>query len=1024
MNLLSQLLSFNSSQATKLILAELCLSKSMIALTKYFLLSTLFIACQSHQPNPDFLSTFEIEDGFQIELMAMEPLISDPVDMEIDEQGRWFVVEMHSYPLDLSGTGKVKQLIDTDHNGIPDSSIVFMDSLILPTGIMRWQKGFLVTDPPDVLYLEDTNNDGKADIKEIVLTGFAQSNPQHNVNNPVYGIDNWIYLSHEGAVESKGYNDILGDKGSEVHFPRLAKNSKLSQNANGMGVRFKPSEGLIETQAASGQFGHTFDPWGHHFLTSNADHLFHEVIGASYMKRNKNLLIGSGRVYLPKSGKGFEIYPITENPNHQLLTDIGMITSACGITWYNGGLFPNEYNNTIFTAEPVHNIVHVDKIVDKGATFESINLIESKEFLASKDSWFRPVNHYIGPDGAIYILDYHRKVIEHPEWLSEEVINSGDLYVGKDKGRIYRISPKGTPAPDFLDKINLNSYTISELIGLLNNSNSWWRTHAQRLLMDRKDPSITAELSKSIGTKLNEFGKVHAMWILNDKGAMTAQMLLALLDDPSPNIREQAIKLSEKRLSNSDQLVRKLLAMKNDENTKVRYQLLLTLGELDSDVSGNVRTEMIFNDITNEWMQYAALSAKQIDLAQLFSTSTKEFARKESPHNALFLSRISEVMSRAADSNSLNDFLFSTLSSSNEEWYVPIILDGISNSLSRNKDISLNKKNIALLETKFRIETKPQIRTKSIELLDRIGYYKNQNNNLVQTAKQVSNNSNSDALFRADALRIIARTNADQHLELFNDILLNEKNTEIRSAAIDAFDYTTGTAALHQLMSLWPNLLPDERNKCIGIIVKKDEGKILLLTAIQSNEINTTSIPWPRKVQLLNSYNSEVRELARSVLSGNELSTDSIWNEYKTSLSLIGSALSGENIFKRSCGICHQKSGTNGIAFGPDLASLQNRSKSALLLDILQPNRSIADGYEFWQLELNSGNNVSGIIISEGPSSLTIKMVGGQEQTIDRNDIKSLHASENSVMPTNLQTQISQQQMADLLAYLKNDKPL
>lgn len=992
----------------------------MIRSFSLLLLSTFLITCQTNQTTPDFLGSFEIEDGFQIELMAMEPLISDPVDMEIDELGRWFVVEMHGYPLDLSGSGKVKRLTDTDGDGIPDESTVFIDSLILPTGIMRWKNGFLVTDPPNVLYLEDTNNDGRADVKEIILTGFARSNPQHNVNNPVYGIDNWIYLSHEGAVGSKGYSDVFGDRGSDVHYPNLSEAVRLPQNANGLGVRFKPNNGLVETLSAKGQFGHAFDPWGHHFLTSNADHLFHEVIGAPYIRRNKNLLIRSGRVYIPKSGKGFEIYPITENPDHQLLTDVGMMTSACGITWYNGDIFPNEYNNTIFTAEPVHNMIHVDRIIDKGATFESINLLENKEFLASKDSWFRPVNHYIGPDGAMYVLDYHRKVIEHPEWLSDEVINSGDLYAGKEKGRIYRISPKNTPTADFLDKIDLGSYKTTELIELLNHSNSWWRTHAQRLLMDRSDPNIIQELVKSTTTNLNEFGKGHAIWLLHGKGALTSQVLLDLLDDESPNVREQAIKLSEIRLSESDELIDKLLAMQDDKNAKVRYQLLLTLGELDSDASENVRTEMLFGDIESEWTQYAALSAKQVDITKLFSKAIKEFTKKESEHTSQFFSRISEVMSRAADSKALNDFLFSTLSPSREQWYIPIVLDGISNSLSRNKDITISKKNITLLEAKFKTETNSQIRTKSIALLDRIGYFKNQNNNLVATAKIVSKRSKSDAAFRADALRIIARTGANQNLELFEQILLDEVNPDVRSVAIDAFGYAGSSNALDRLVAIWPDLLPKERTKTLGILLKKDDGKLILLNSIQSNKINAASLSWPRKVQLLNSYNTELRKLARSVLSGNELNADSIWNEYKVSLSLKGSSLSGEKVFKQSCGICHQKSGANGTAFGPDLASIQNRSNSALLLDILQPNRSIADGFELWQLELTDESSLSGVISSEGPSSMTISMAGGQEKTINRTEIKSLSAYEQSAMPENLQAQMNPQEMADLLAYLKN----
>ena len=141
------------------------------------------------------LSTFEIADGFGIELFAAEPLIADPVAMEIDEAGRIYVVEMHGYPLDKSGSGKIKLLIDTDQDGKPDKSTVFAEGLTLPNGIMRWRNGVIVTDAPDVLYLEDSNNDGKADIRKVLLTGFALSNPQHNLNTPVYGLDNWILFS-------------------------------------------------------------------------------------------------------------------------------------------------------------------------------------------------------------------------------------------------------------------------------------------------------------------------------------------------------------------------------------------------------------------------------------------------------------------------------------------------------------------------------------------------------------------------------------------------------------------------------------------------------------------------------------------------------------------------------------------------------------------------------------------------------------------------------------------------------------
>src|SRR3954462_12212147 len=161
------------------------------------------------------LSTFELEPGFKIELLADEPLISDPVDMEIDEFGRLYVVEMHSYPLDKTGSGKIKLLSDSNGDGRMDKSVVFADGLTLPNSIMRWKKGVLVTDAPNVFYFEDTNGDGRADVKDTMLTGFALSNPQHNLNNPVLSMDNWIYLGHEGAVATQTYKKEFGDEGTE-----------------------------------------------------------------------------------------------------------------------------------------------------------------------------------------------------------------------------------------------------------------------------------------------------------------------------------------------------------------------------------------------------------------------------------------------------------------------------------------------------------------------------------------------------------------------------------------------------------------------------------------------------------------------------------------------------------------------------------------------------------------------------------------------------------------------------------------
>ncbi len=268
------------------------------------------------------LSTFELEPGFKIELLAAEPLISDPVDMEIDEYGRVYVVEMHGYPLDKSGTGKIKLLTDTNSDGRIDKSTVFADGLVLPNSIMRWKKGLIVTDAPAVMYLEDTNNDGLADVKDTLLTGFALSNPQHNLNSPVLGIDNWIYLGHEGAVTTQTYRKEFGDPGTEIYFPKQPKDPRLPPNASGRSVRFRPDEYELETTSSNTQFGHSFDTWGHHFLVENWNHIIQEVIAAPYLKRNPDLLVSEATQSLSDHSNAAEVFPITKNPERQLLTDV------------------------------------------------------------------------------------------------------------------------------------------------------------------------------------------------------------------------------------------------------------------------------------------------------------------------------------------------------------------------------------------------------------------------------------------------------------------------------------------------------------------------------------------------------------------------------------------------------------------------------------------------------------------------------------------------------------------------------
>lgn len=992
------------------------------------------LACQPGQKKntvrglspEEAMSTFEIADGFQIEQIAAEPLIADPVDMEIDEFGRLYVVEMHGYPLDKSGSGAVKQLEDTDGDGRMDKSTIFADDLVLPTGIMRWKKGILVTDPPNVVYFEDTDGDGKADKKEIMLTGFALANPQHNVNNPLLGLDNWIYLGHEPAVTAKVYTDYFSDRGSEVHFPAHPNGPRLPENALGRSVRFQPEKLLIENLSSQTQFGHTFDTWGNRFLVSNAHHIYHEVVSARYVGRNSAFLIPNTIQSVSDHGNAADVYPITKNPQHQLLTDLGVFTSACGITAYTGGLFPSPYENVTFVAEPVSNLVHADVLKENGASFTASRLFEKKEFLASTDAWFRPVNMYVGPDGALYVLDYYRQIIEHPEWMADDVGKSDAVYNGVDQGRIYRITPKGTATIDWSSKLKLGDESSETLITYLSNPNSWWRQNAQRLLIDRNDKSVIPLLEKLAFQTDDALGSLHALWTLHGLSALTADVLTAGLRNPSAGVRENAVRMAEDLFliqpnADTGRITTELIRLKNDPSGKVRYQVLASLGFVNTPAAIQARKELLFQNLDNNWMQIAALSALPVENDQLLTEVLQKY-NPANPGYASLVERLSYMAGASGDIAQLKSLIGKALAreNSSKNWNVAL-LRGITQSL-RNRGVDGN----ALATEREQLLTaamdypQPAMRRAAVDLLRIVGLPEGERTTkALEQATEVARNNDADPEKRSEAIRLLTLGDIHRHLSLFKDLISPTVPVSVQSAALSAINSIPDSTISVFLVEKWATLTPGLREQAIGTFLGSEPRIILLLQALEDKVIDPSVISWPRQVGLMANGNEELRLWARRLLSGENSSEQEVIKDYQESLTLTGDPDKGQQLFAQHCAVCHQIGGKNGTFYGPDLATIRNRRPESVMADILNPNLSIADGYDIWNIELKSGETVQGLIASETPTSITVRNYGGSETTIARTDISDLTAMGTSVMTASFNQLIDKQQMADLLAYLR-----
>lgn len=992
-----------------------------------FACGTTPVSSPQLQSSPELqksLAAFEIAEGFRVELMAAEPLVADPVAMEIDENGVWYVVEMHGYPLDLSGSGVVKLLKDTDGDGFPDKSVVFADSLVLPTGVMKWQNGVLVTDPPFVWYLEDRDGDDRADIRRPVLTGFALSNPQHNLNSPVFGLDNWIYLAHQWAVTPLVCVKEFSDEGTEVYFPDQPGGPRLPRNADDRNVRFRPDTYQLETLSGNSQFGHTFDPWGHQLMNENAHHLYHEVIADRYLRRNPHLLVPDVVQNLPDHGDACTVYPITENPQHQLLTDVGIITSACGVTWYQGGAFPAPYNDhCTFVAEPVHNLIHADKISDRGATFTAGRIPENRDFLASRDPLFRPCAFYTGPDGALYVVDYYRPIIEHPEWMSEEVNRSGRLYEGSDKGRIYRIVPeKGLALPK---NIRLGDAPDERLLEYLDHPNIWYRRTAQRLLYQRKSVA-KAPLQQLARQARSPEGRVHALWLLDGLGFMDENTLDAALRDPHPGVRENAIRASEAYLGRFPALQEVLPAMAADPDAKVRYQLLCTLGFLKNARADAARLALLKRDLADPWVQIAALTAAAGSEMRLFQLAIREFNDPQDSAAGRFFALLAATVGNAGEAAPGLQLLQQATEPGPPEaaHWKTAVLEGLGR-LWAHKGVPawIGEPERKRLQEYLGETAPPALRAAAMALLQITGLPTEPARSVMrQRALHWATAPQTAESLRVAALQWLALDQPGAHRAVFGQCIAPSEPEQVQLAALEALGAIAGTAVTDFMLERWNGLTPALKDRAIDLCLHNPVRMHRLLDAVAAGRIRASSIGWPRQVRLMNNDDLGVRDHARKVLTAPGAGDrQQVVARYKAALEAGGDAARGEKIFDRACRQCHQLQG-KGVNFGPDLASIRNRDPQFILADILDPNRSIADAYEFWTATLKNGPATSGLIASETSTSVTFKDLAGQTRTIARSDIRTLQASNVSVMPEGLENSVSVEQMRDLLVFLKKGR--
>ncbi len=545
----------------------------------------------------DERASFQFADNtLTAQLVAAEPDVVSPVAIAWDADGRMWVAEMRDYPNATNG-GTIRLLQDRGPDGRYRKSTLFAEGLRFPNSVLPWKGGVLVTAAPDLLFLQDHDGDGRADERRVLFTGFGTGNQQLRANGLTWGQDGWVY----GA---NGRSDGNVHRPGETNFHSL----------RGRDFRFRPSTGEFETLAGRSQFGLALDDWGQRFLSWNTIPLRHEVFPDRYLARNPDLPATEVLVDLLPADDNGQVYPLTPPPLVFNNESSSHFNALAGLTIYRGDALGSKYRGNAFVGETLRNLVHRRIVRPEGATFSAARGEESSEFLRSSDPWFHPVNFATGPDGALYLVDFYRQFVEHPDFVPREMRDAVGWRTGSEHGRIWRLSKKSPRPEGSASPTKLAQASARTLVHQLESSNVWVRETAQRLLVERNGHPDQAALRILARTAKQPETRALSLQTLEQLAALNEADVLSGLKDSSPNLRELALRLAERFVANAPSPARiraAVLGLAEDLAVRVRLQAALTFGALPEDAARENALNSIIEKDPDRWVRLAALSSSR-----------------------------------------------------------------------------------------------------------------------------------------------------------------------------------------------------------------------------------------------------------------------------------------------------------------------------------------------------------------------------------------------------------------------------
>lgn len=926
------------------------------------------------------LQSLRTTAGYRVELAAAEPLIESPVAIAFGADGRLWVAEMNDYPqgrAEGESGGQIRCVYDDNHDGQFDRSEIFLTGIPFPTGVTVWRNGVLVCAAPDVLYAEDTNGDGKADKVEKLLTGFATHNFQARVNSLEYGLDGWVYGS-------------CGLFGGQIISTRTGTTLALGQRD----FRFNPDTGVIEPAAGATQQGRVRNDWGDWFGCNNSALLLHYPLASHYLDRNPWLTAPQAVVGINTQQNPGQLFSISNQVLFMLSGPPGRPTAACGLGIYRDDLLGADVSQNAFTCEPVNNLVHRQMLIPQAATFRSRRDDDEldREFLASTDPWFRPVQARTGPDGALWIVDMYRYVIEHPIWIPPDTLATLDTRAGSTMGRIYRVVPEQVAARLM---VPLSALKGAELATAMDSPNGTQRDLVQQLIQWNQDVAATQALQKLCAESKHPAVRLQALATLANLKTVTVENVKLALHDHDAHVRRDAVRVSESMFDKSPELVAAVQDRTEDADVQVLMQVAYAAGSMNAEDAAKTLAAV--------WAREAADSHLNSAIESSLTSSNMSAV-------------LGEVSMTSAGTEKWNRLLMNAATLADEKTLISLFSylcrGAVSDVTTESAAVSLGR--LSAFVDAYRGRPESTLKPNSPVI---VGDW----SQVIAVAESVAKNEERDEKVRVAGVKLLAqgRMFNTPKTEILIELLNPRSGPTMQSAVIAALSKDGSENIAEILLSHWATHEPRVRKEAVAMMLSRATWTQKLLSAIAEGTVSAAELDLAQQQALLDHQNENIRMAAGASFKPRTSATrQAAIDRYTAAINDKGDPNLGRQVFQKHCSNCHRVQDT-GHNVGPEIAAYSGKPVQALLISMLDPNQAIDPRYQAYVAVLNDGRTVTGLIAEEAASNLTLLAAEGKRETVLRSEIEQIRSTGKSLMPEGFEQNASPEDVNNLWAWLR-----